>query len=520
MNLLKRNKLQRIISIVLISTILFWTAFPIVSYASFITPGQAINPGQAITPGDPISGGEFIAPGEVYEYGIAIEDGQKLGTSNNWNSEQSIIQRNSFTGGVYIIPNTPWQPSFFQFDSTPISSGIKVAGERADSTVEGEANGNSVDSRNLVDSGQNGANANVGGSESDDGLAVDGGIESSNNNGQAPYATGNTSLGHILDGNGFLTGSIMNGNSTNENGTSGNSTSQNDSESEENNISLLNAAFSTTDDSKGFLGQVKGFLTDTKTYIFDFGDNIAQGVTSIYAGFDFNEKADGYYGVKGKNKLNNRAANWFYDRYRQYSFEGKDVQFGPQSRRIGETRYNAFLRSKSIGGTGGLLKNIATSTKSALNSSWNLGSRSFYKPSNMAKLGGPVGIILTSFDSIYEHTQKKDEFEITDFAASLTTDVAIGVASTAIGSIASSAAAGAVAGSMVPVAGTIVGATFGLLVGIFTTYLINGTSIGRRVKDAVTNTVKKGYDGVAKGAKWAANGISSGFSKIGALFGG
>ncbi|RCW65838.1 hypothetical protein [Saliterribacillus persicus] len=569
---MKRNKLQRIISIILISTVLFWTAFPVVGYASFITPGQAINPGQAITPGEPISGGQFIAPGDVYDYGSAIEGGQNPGSSNNWNSGQPIIQADPLTGGVFITPNAPWQPSFVQFGSTPINSGTQVAGGETGSvgnSVEagnggangsavtggnssnngnatndgqaiaggdGSANGNGVDSGNAVDSGQGGANGNAvdGGSGSGDGSAVNGGNpngpgnginggNTGNNgatiNGQGPFATGNTPLG-----NGLLTGGSTNGNPTNGNATSGNpANGGNAADSGENTTSFLNAAFGTTNDSKGLFSQVTGFLGDAKRYVFGFADNVAQGAASIYAGFKFKELADGKYSVYGKNQLNNGAANWLYDRYRQYSFDGDDVQFGPNSRRIGDARYNAFLQSKNIGGAGSMFSNVASSTKSALNSSWNVLSSSFWKPSNMAKLGGPVGVALTSIGSIHDHSSGFSDLsglKTTDFAASLTTDVAIGVASTAVGSMASSAAAGALAGSVVPGVGTIVGAGVGLLAGVATTYLINGTPAGRRVKQAVTDTVKKGYDGVVKGAKWAADGISSGLSKIGGLFGG
>ena len=68
------------------------------------------------------------------------------------------------------------------------------------------------------------------------------------------------------------------------------------------------------------------------------------------------------------------------------------------------------------------------------------------------------------------------------FAAELTTEVAIGVGSTAIGSLSSSVTAGALAGSVVPGLGTVVGAALGLFAGLGVNYLINGTTRGKKIQ--------------------------------------
>ncbi|KQL51007.1 hypothetical protein AN964_18435 [Heyndrickxia shackletonii] len=69
------------------------------------------------------------------------------------------------------------------------------------------------------------------------------------------------------------------------------------------------------------------------------------------------------------------------------------------------------------------------------------------------------------------------------------------------------------------------------LQGKIVTYLISGTATGRKIKGAVRDGVKYGYDGIASGAKKGyekakqigskiSKGFSSTFKKLGGLFGG
>ncbi|GIN88501.1 hypothetical protein J6TS2_48870 [Heyndrickxia sporothermodurans] len=292
--------------------------------------------------------------------------------------------------------------------------------------------------------------------------------------------------------------------------------------------SIFSLLFKSSDSERGILGNILGGIRDYKTYILGFADKVAQAGAAGYAGFGFTDKGNSRYGVTGKNQLDNKIANWFYERYRGYKFNGEETAFGPQSRHIGSARQEAFFKSKRIG-------NIGNSVKGALNESWNIFSKDFYKAKNMVKLNGPVNVVLSSVNNLIDYSKwgskSKLGYASTDFAADLTVDTAIGVGSTALGALASSAAAGAIAGSTVPVVGTIVGAGVGLLVGGVTTYLINGTATGRRLKKYVRDGVKYVYDGVVSGVKSASKvvtkkvkdigkGVSSAFKKLGGLFGG
>ncbi|UOQ83628.1 hypothetical protein [Gracilibacillus salinarum] len=556
---MKKRKNNRRISIVLIAVILFWNVLPVVGVAAnFITPGQAITPGESITPGDPISGGEFIAPGEVYDYGEAYNDGTPAEAGGGLSSGEPIIEGDPSSNGQFIAPNAP--PSFSIIvagdaiqpgDSIQSgnqngagnagSNGNAVEGGSGSDSGEAGSNGSGINggdgnsTGSAIESGQSGSNGSnteggqainggdgtSSGSGDANGNAVDGNNSNSNGNGNGSGDAlngGNAANGNAVDGNSSSGGDAVSGNGTQGgNGTNGNATEDGEPPS------VLNLLFGSTKDSDSIIDTVSNVAGDVKKYVLSFGDSVAQGLIATGAGFKFKELADGKYAVYGKNSLNSSIGNWFYERYKSYNFNGSNAEFGPNARRVGEARYNAFMQSKNLRGTGGLLGTVGSATKSSLNSSWNAFSKSFYKPSNMLKLGGPVGVALTSVSSVSKFSDGFTDFSglaSTDFAASLTTDVGIGVASTAIGSVASSAAAGALAGSVVPGLGTVIGAGVGLFAGFATTYLINGTATGRKIKSAVTNTIKKGYDGIVKGANAIKDGISSGISKLGSLFGG
>ena len=93
---------NRIVSLIMIFIILFWSFFPYVVHAGeFISPGTPITPGKAITGGEPITGGTPIVPGQVYEPGEPITGGKLTGSSG-----QAIFPPLFLTAnGTFIIPN-------------------------------------------------------------------------------------------------------------------------------------------------------------------------------------------------------------------------------------------------------------------------------------------------------------------------------------------------------------------------------------------------------------------------------
>jgi hypothetical protein len=140
---------------------------------------------------------------------------------------------------------------------------------------------------------------------------------------------------------------------------------------------------------------------------------------------------------------------------------------------------------------------------------------------NIAKLNGPANVILSSANSLIDYSSlgknASTGYASTDFAADLTTDVAVGVGITALSSLAGSVAAGAVVGTAIPIpiVGTLVGAGVGLLVGVGASLLIN-TEWGRAAKKFVRDGVKSVYDGAVHAAKGIWN---AGSDFVGSLFG-
>ncbi|QHS24158.1 hypothetical protein GWK91_15170 [Virgibacillus sp. MSP4-1] len=531
---MKRYRVQRSMAIIIIGFITFWNLFPIVSYASFITPGTPITPGETITPGEPIEGGEYIIPGEVLPYGDPIQEGEFK------NSGEPIIEGEPINEGLFMIPNVPEFPAYQPIGGDAVSPGSPIQSGSSPQSGNGLEGGNATSPGSPI----NGGNAGAGGSATEGGnlntgdtlnggSAINGGNQSGA--GEAPASGNPVNGGDASQGGHAVDGNAINGGDGPSSGSDGHGSAGNAGEGDIEPKSFLNIALQSTDGSQGLYGHITGFFKDVKNYGLKFADDLAQGAASIYAGFQFRQLENGNYSVKGKNKLNNRLSNWFYDRYRQYTFNGESKEMGPKVRYIRQDRMNAFLSSKSIPNAGtmsGLLKNSAQSAKSAVNQSWNVFSKGFWKPSSSVKLGGPAGIILNSAGSIYDHSNGFSDLgglATTDFAASFTTDAAIGVASTAAGSAASAMASGAVAGSVVPGVGTIIGAAAGLGVGIATSYFFNGTNVGGRIKKGITKGIKKGYDAIAGGVKkgvgaakeaatWAKDKVSSAFSKLGGIF--
>ncbi|RLQ91160.1 hypothetical protein [Falsibacillus albus] len=501
------ERLNKLVCLSLICILLFWTSFPVIASAAFIKPGKPITPGKTYTPGKPITGGQFIVPGDVIQPGTAIKGGKSYETDSMTPSGKPIIQKNPLSNtGIFIIPNAPPTPSNINFIFPDITSGDPITGGAA--IQEGK--------------GLNG------GKGSQDGKSINGG--QTNQNGKGINGGKNTAPGSNIQGGKSNSGNDLNGgnsveggkNPSGKNAASGSNISGKGGSDAANNSEPSSPTYSlfikSANGDRGFMGHVIGAFKDFKSYGLGFVDKFAQGVSSSIAGFNFKKLGDApYYAVYGKNKLDNKVANWFYQRYKEYNFDGKKTNFGPNARRIGEGRYNEFMKGKNLNGSS--FKNIMQSTKKSLNEGFNIFSKDFRKISVAKKFNGPVNLALTAFNSVYDYGfgAKKDKgLASTDFAADLTTDVAIGAGTTAVSTMLSSAASGAMVGSFIPIpgVGTAVGAVVGLGVGALSTYLIYGTPTGRRIKNAARNIVKKGYDGVVSGAKKVGSTISKGAKKF------
>jgi hypothetical protein len=525
-------------------TILFWNVFPVVSMAAgtFITPGESFKPGQAITPGEAISGGEFLVPGDVFKPGQAIKPGELYNGGQVSNSGKPILENFPLNNGTFIIPNAPPPVPNFVFGGesfttggpitpgTPPDSGKSIEGGSGDGTGDAIKGGSGDGSGDTIEGGSGDGSGDTieGGSGDGSGDTIEGG---------SGDGSGDTIEGGSGDGSGdTIEGGSGDGTGDNGGGGAGAGSTEVFGGDDNSPPSILNILVGSTDSERGWIGQLIGGLKDYKRYVVGFGDKIVQAAVAQYAGFQFKDLGNGKYSIYGKQKINNKIGEWFYQRYKSYKFDKKDAYFGPKSRLIGEKRFNEFLKSKSLASKNGFWNNVGNATMKSLKESWAPFSKSFWKPSNMLKLGGPVNVALSSFNSIYDYgfgndASKRDKgLASTDFAATLTTDVAIGVGSTAIGSVASSMAAGALVGTTVPVVGTIIGAGVGLAVGLGTTYLINGTGRGRRIKKATTKIIKNVYDGgvdIAKngynlaknGVKTVSDGVTSMVKGIGGLFG-
>ncbi|MFE8703873.1 hypothetical protein ACFYKX_25200 [Cytobacillus sp. FJAT-54145] len=564
--------LKRMVSLFMITILLFWSFFPAISYAGeFIKPGTAITPGKSFSPGTPITGGTFIIPGEVYSPGKAYAPGQAYTPGKvSLVSGQPILPGSPLQLGLFMIPNAPPSPpGFLLWELEGLKTGPAMQVGDPLKGGESSAGGNESEGGEALTGGKGseGGEALTGGNGSEGGETLTGGKGSESGEaltGGKGSESGETLTGGkgaeggdtLTGGKGSETGEAVNGGNNAESGDSlkgGDSSSGGDTiegnTTEVGNISgdgntpiggspgsdevppWYNVIFKSTDGSKGIAGHISGAISDFKTFGLGFlNKNVSGGFLSMLAGFKYEQIGNSTnYKIFGKNKFDNKLLDNLYQKYKNYTFEGAEKNLGPNSRRISEARLNAFLESKKLKVTDkGFFKHVGNSVKTAINNSWNPFSKEFIKPknwlkptkwfnkdffakSNVMKLSGPVGYLTTAFSSVYDYNWGDNQhigWKSSDFAAALTTDVAIGVVSTGISSVASSMAVGAVAGSAVPGLGTIVGAVAGLGAGLITTYLINGTGRGRRMKKAITSTIKKGYDWVGGGLK-----------KLGGLFG-
>ncbi|HHY71973.1 MAG TPA: hypothetical protein GX497_01860, partial [Bacillus bacterium] len=305
---------------------------------------------------------------------------------------------------------------------------------------------------------------------------------------------------------------------------------------EETTTSLGKILFQTRDDSRGIFGHVKGVIVDAQNYLFSFlNKDVAGPVLAKIAGFDAKPMPNGKSGYAvtiEKNKYSNKLLNNIYQDYKRY-YDGETKSLGVQTKQIREKTFNTYFNSKNFRPKGmNPVKYWAKSMITAVNDAWNpftkkiftkkglmdgtAFNKGFWSGSNIAKLGGPLNVILSSANSLFDYSKvgkhRDYGYKSTEFAADLSVELAIGVGTTALGSVATSMAIGAAAGSVVPVAGTIAGAVAGLLVGLGSNYLINGTRRGIRIKNRVKKAVNAAFEiGV--------NAFYKGVEKLGGVFG-
>ncbi len=541
---------KRIFALMMIVVLMSWNLFPVIGYAGeFIKPGKAITPGKSYAPGQSINGGKFIVPGKVYEPGKTVQPGKVSPVSGS-----VIMPGSPYNAGTVLIPNVPPAPPgsiYWKLQGieagdamqggSAIDGGKGPNGGKAAEGGEGPSGGKATEGGE----GPSGGKATEGGEGPSGGKATEGGEGPSG--GKATEGGEGPSGGKATEGGEGPSGGKATEGGGGPNGgkaTEGGELQTGNTANSDEIPPWYNVIFKSTDGSKGWFSHVTGAIGDFKTFGLGFlNQNVSGGLLSVIAGFKYAQIGDSSnYAVFGKNGFKNKILDNLYQKYKNYTIDGEAKKLGPNSRRISESRLNSFLDSKKLKQTDiSVARHIGNSVVSSINNSWNpfgnpknwmnknvfnknffsknnmkiLGSnlfnKDFFAKSNMAKLSGPIGYITTAASSVYNYgwgENKEIGLKSTNFAADLTTDVAVGVVSTGIGSVASSMAAGALAGSAVPGLGTVAGAVAGLGAGLVTTYLINGTATGRRLKKAVSGGIKKAYDWVGGGLK-----------KLGGIFG-
>ncbi len=464
----------------MIAILLMWNVFPVVTYAAgtFIKPGKALTPGESYAPGQAIQGGQFIAPGQVYEPGDAYNKGKAAV------SGQPILPNSPLSSGIFIIPNaTVPPPGSVLWHMDGLESGNAVQGGGPVNGGNGYPSGEGPNSGQAAEAGKglNGGQAAESGEGPDGGKATDGGDDGNDGGGNTP--------------------------------------------------SLLNTLVKTTDGERGWFSHVTGFFDDFKTYGLGFlNRDVAGAALSMMAGFKIEKIAGTKDGYRVSGQKNLKIFDSLYQRYKGYDVNGSDRSLGIHTKRIKEKTFNAFLQSKELipknmklstfmanSVKSGIIDGWSPLTKKAFTSlsSWKDGSafnKAFVSKSNMIKMNGPLNYALAAAGTLWDYSpignNSKQGYASSDFFTDLSTEVAIGVGSTAIGSIASSVTTGALAGSVVPGLGTVAGAAAGLLAGIGTAVFINRTSLGKGIKK-----------GIKSGFKFVYSKIGKGFGKVGELFG-
>ncbi|WP_394238875.1 hypothetical protein [Niallia oryzisoli] len=505
--------LNKIAALSMIAILLVWNVFPVFAYAGeFMKPGKAITPGKSFAPGQAIQGGQFIAPGEVYEPGEAYDPGKAAV------SGQPILPKSPLNNGVFIIPNaTAPLPGSILWQLNGMEQGNALQGGAPVNGGNGVSNGKGPNGGQVMDTGK-GPN---GGQAADAGKGLNGG--------QAADAGEGPNGGKAAD-----TGDGTDGGKATESGkaTDAGDAPDGGEAEEEKTPSLLNTLVKTTDGERGWFSHVTGIFDDFKTYGLGFlNRDVAGAALSMMAGFKIEKIAGTTDGYKVTGQKNSKLFDSLYQRYKGYDVNGSDRSLGTHTKRIKESTFNQFLQSKELRPKGMKLSTfVANSIKSGVIDGWSpftkkiftspiksfkdrsLFNKAFISKSNMIKMNGPLNYAMAAAGTLWDYSpegnnSKKGYFS-SDFFTDLSTEVAIGVGSTAIGSIASSVATGMVAGSVVPGLGTVAGAAAGLLAGLGTAVFINRTSLGKGIKN-----------GIKSGFKFVYSNIGKGLGKVGGLIG-
>ena len=519
MNPLCQRVWNKIAALSLIAILLFWNVFPVVTYAGeFIKPGKAITPGKSFEPGQAIQGGQFIAPGQVYEPGEAYDPGKAAV------SGQPILPNSPLNNGVFLIPNaTPPLPGSLLWQlngmdpGNALQGGNPVNGGNVDSNGKGPDGGQAVETGKGPNGGQavdTGEGPN-GGKAADSGEGPNGGKAA--DTGDGPDGGKATESGKGPDG-----GKATDAGDASDGGEA----------AEEKTPSLLNTLIKTTDGERGWFSHVTGVFDDFKTYGLGFiNRDVAGAALSMMAGFKIEKIAGTNDGYRVTGNKNSKLLDSLYQRFKSYDVNGSARSLGNHTKRIKEKTYNAFLQSKGLKPKDMKLTTfMANSFKSDLVdgwsplskkaftslSSWKDGSafnKAFVSKSNMIKMNGPLNYAMAAAGTLWDYSptgkNSKQGYASSDFFADLSTEVAIGVGTTAVGSVLSSMTAGALAGSVVPGLGTVAGAAVGLFTGLGAAVIINRTSVGKSIKN-----------GIRSGFKFVYSKIGKGLGKVGELFGG
>ncbi|MYL55711.1 hypothetical protein GLW08_20630 [Pontibacillus yanchengensis] len=464
------------------------------------TNGSAVNPGKGNSSGQGPNG-NASNPGEGLSGG-QTSNGSTNASGKEQNNGQIANNGSPINSGNELRNSTTTQGEGTDGNRTSEGEAINPQGQGLDGDNPNAANNLGIPTPN--GSITNSAQETVRGQDSN----------SSPNQNPNSLAGERTNGNEIRQGNPSKTQSSLKNNSSNTDSKLNVSGTSNTSSEDQGSNSFLAAMFASGGEHESTADKSVAVVKDVRRYVTNFGDDMAQAAAAKAAGFKFDYKGNNWYSIKGKQQLDNKVSNWFYNRYRSYSQGGHTKSFGPYSRRVKlNGKYNAFMSSKNLGKSSATKLQLAKAgAKDSLSKNYN--PKTAFRLSNISKLNGAVTVGLSSWNSISEYNSNADkEFASTNFAADLTTDVAIGVGTTAASGAVSAMVAGAVAGSTIPVAGTIAGAAAGLALSIGASLFLN-SRIGRKLKNGLSNTIKKGYDGIVNAGKKAVSAVKNGLSGL------
>ena len=256
--------------------------------------------------------------------------------------------------------------------------------------------------------------------------------------------------------------------------------------------------------------RVSNFLDIGKS-ILNNGENFVSGLIATTMGFSFKsidptiittangqQKIIETYRIEGKhgtNKFQKFVNENIEKRYYRYlnSFDNNNVF-------LKNVNQSKVLRATKII-NGDTVKNILNGNfnvskilKNDLIDNWSFSSSNFWSPENWIKGNGAANIILSTGGTLADYTfgKNKGNMNSSGFYAALSTDITLGVASTALSAgagLMAAAGTGAAFGSVVPGIGTAIGAGVGILASIYL-----ASSGGKKLKKAVNGFFKRGYD--------------------------